>query len=713
MDPHELPQLTHMPTATPYRLDNVLLAAEEETEVISPRKLDRKLSDEVLDLEDFVWRDLQSEMNVNSPKSSWIASALRSGDLSESHLEHVSNQITKEASSLRIQCFQVFLVDLVPFISTTKPKCMPWFGFLSRIFAKKKITTGNRTVALAIDLVPKPFDASVHPEDLPHTVKTLWQSPPADNPSEPLWKVEDSEILHRRPKTSLFNADFTMDQVLHCNLLLKVFDKRSKAVLSFAIFDLFHIFECALGSPSLPFIRPLVLSRDLYRSMIRDQEVEDDFNSENLYREEGTCQIRVCALGDRFIEDLLVLPDPLYIQRGLCLLLRLVQFSDLNQVDPAHPLKKFLDPQCFQSLFSCIEIVSRKSPQQSLETLRTVSMVLATGISRFGHLFASSLEPFGEEIGCLCDCKRFGEDLVTGLMEILRVSPLITMIESMVHSKWVLLKSLLMLLEVQRMEDVQVRALSFINLFIRSVQSSPSVLNRFLDRFMEGHRVQDYIVDQLASWHPQIAEETLKLFHFLFKSRRMGMSDEIRDTLRSIETDNQRGKLAKMAQDIVLEDGFGITEISLTVLQSTCPNRRIYPLSNLVSAKKVFRSPKGFTGHLDFILRYEEGCQVSHLGVSVPRECKGFTVMIEFMRDAILPIEFGSQVEELKVDCEYAEIVFKRVSDLPLIGLRFVPEVKGCEIEVDCVKAWGAVKGVEYERDLEELIGRVGSNSIC
>eukprot|EP00475_Leptophrys_vorax_P001570 TRINITY_DN10862_c0_g1_i1.p1 TRINITY_DN10862_c0_g1~~TRINITY_DN10862_c0_g1_i1.p1 ORF type:complete len:952 (+),score=232.73 TRINITY_DN10862_c0_g1_i1:109-2964(+) len=481
-----------------------------------------------------------------------------------------------------------------------------------------------------------------------------------NNTLSPSWKVPGLTGPNggrKRPKKPIVSFGVSFAQILGACLRVKFVDAETRDVVGWVDFELQRLFEITFGTAMMQHMKPLRITEKM---KARLEEIEEeqkalsspkshrgpDFESKEKMADEqpgGRLRIRAAVLSDYFLIDMLRGPEEELIFSGLNLVFKMVQFCDLQQLYTAsvdlsessdsgnesglsmahpisreefyHPLSLLLLPQNFQYLFSCVAIIDEHpkyaNDHDALSVTRKkiaclLAFIFTAGISRLGAVFSAAFENFGDQLAAFTDLERFEEDVVQSFLDVISQVPLRARLEALTCEDGKLINTLLQLCSYDRMEDVQVKALAMINSLSEQLRDADFWRRELLKRVGDSG-IETYLCEQMESWHPKLAEESITLMGLLLDSGSVELSDSIREILRRIEEENLSMRQGKIAQKVLFDMDFRLKKLEMNLVWSTCKSRQIYCLSNVASQDSSDgHTPRGSFRNVGLVFEFKE-----------------------------------------------------------------------------------------------------------
>lgn len=443
-------------------------------------------------------------------------------------------------------------------------------------------------------------------------------------------------------------------------------DETTGDVIAEAAFEMSKIFESTFGSVSIPHYKQMSFPEEFSSRFVdsvrpkkmsshslgsSNSPVTNSLNysgnsspAPSVVATAGRVRLRIAVASPDFVEDLLRGPDEQVMVVGLNLIMRLVQNTDPQQAfqkisvpdqqekevkeeedELLTPLRAILSPKKLQFIFSTLEILQKDPVLSAQPTALAVarrrlasliSNIFTTGIGKFGPLFANALTPFGEELVRFVDLSMFGEDLCLAFIDIIQSIPIMARIEALIFDNGSLVKTLLKLASLDRMEDIQVKALVNLNVLAMYLEELGHWSNLFLDMCAD---LKVYLEEQLESWHPQIAEESLILYTTLAENRKLKISEDALESLKRILNENPNGVQAELVNKLLFTTEYRLVKLPLTIETSSCASRIIYVLPNLCSSDSPqMRTPHGVVERVRIICKFADRVSLTHLLAEAP-----------------------------------------------------------------------------------------------
>jgi hypothetical protein len=615
----------------------ILLDSTRGQKAVAPQIDEKTLDPDLL-------RDYKHEIPRSLKGKPWISSALENGELSHSDLLRLSihsldmhspvSETEEEESPFPHTYASISLYEIAGFdfpnaeVQPAKQRsCLESLlsgCCLSDSASQDGLTSTQRSRDLFAEITvrnrkksyksPKndtspPSTASLYKKAIPQRTSVF------ENSTAPYWRSEGVAgpvASKKRPVYALFDLPLSLSDLLHSSIHLEFFDAaNNNEFVGFVDFGLYKVFENTLGAVTCPFYRPLVHPSHLNRYISDDGDMNihaivdhsDDLRAEK--KSSGRVRIRVAVHSDCFLTDLLRGPDEPTISTALNITLRMVQYTEINnlftsenvessdneKVERIHPLKVLMMPDNFVYLFSTTSVIEQdpvlKGDSLSLYSARRkiatlLAAIFTAGSARFGPLFLNCFEKYGEQVAQFVDVEKYGEDVAFCILQLFTQIPQRARIEGLFSEKSKLISTLMSFIALDRSEDVQVKSIMFVNTMIDKTLPTDTWKHIFLKRLVD-RGLSDFVSEQLTSWHPQLAEECLKLFCSLYFAGFLEIDSRTAETLRAIEAESSGGPPTAAIQKIFFQKEFRLKKIPLRLQGSSCVSRKIYPLSNLES----------------------------------------------------------------------------------------------------------------------------------
>jgi hypothetical protein len=480
------------------------------------------------------------------------------------------------------------------------------------------------------------------------------------NTLSPSWKVaglSGPNSGRKRPKKPVLSFGVSFAQVLAASLRIKFIDADTREIVGFIDFELQRLFEVTFGTAMTQHMKPLRITEKMKERLDEIEEekvatspkngarVADIEMKEKIADEQpgGRLRIRAAVLSDFYLIDLLRGPEEELIFSGLNLVFKLVQFCDLQQLYTAsvdlsdsaeqsgdsglsmaqpisreefyHPLSLLLLPQNFQYLFSSVTIIEEHpkytNNRDALSATRKkaaclIAFIFTAGIARLGAVFSAAFENFGDQLASFTDLDRFEEEVVMSFLDVISQVPLRARLEALTCENAKLINTLLQLCSYDRMEDVQVKSLTMLNSLCDQLIDAGFWRKELLRRVAESG-IEGYLCEQMESWHPKLAEESIILVGLLLEEKAIELTDNIREILRRIEEENLSMRQGRIAQKVLFDMDFRLTYLPMTLAWSTCKSRQIYSLSNACNLEVGdAHTPRGVYNNVGLVFEFKE-----------------------------------------------------------------------------------------------------------
>lgn len=578
------------------------------------------------------------------------------------------------------------------------PFCFPSIARKNRkthstAFLRNSSITGGRSVFAECSIIEDNNNLSYliqenHPGDarmdevIDLKSKTqIQKAPTIYNSLSPSWKapgVANVAALRKRPQVPLLAWSVDLPQILNGSFHIEFWDEFSGDLVAFTDFELKKLFETSFGNTLTPHMKNLMITKEMRlkvyqrRKKLAEEafkktgEILGDYGNSSAFSPNGgtsskdgdddeiggRLRVRIAVLSNYYMVDLLKGPDENHIFTALSIILRMVQFCDIQQLakttgeqsdsmissdskpssedHSAHPLRILLRKENLQYLFSALEIIEKnpeyvnnsfelKNARKRLSTL--ISMIFQAGLTRIGPFFANSFESFGEEVSSFTDLTRFDEQTVLLFLDVIQQLPLKARHEALNCNDGALIHRLVKLCSIEMIEDTQVKALQLLNSFAEQLKENDYWIEFFLKKLLECN-FQHYLAENLESWHPQLSEEATILFSVMVFRNQIQLDSETISSLRRVESEHSVGRLAGIVQRMLFSTDFNLKLLPLSFVKSSCETqKKIFKLSNVVSQHTPeAHTPRGVYKDVDIVIKIDckSHATITHLVACSP-----------------------------------------------------------------------------------------------